>query len=824
MAKNKRIRPTPPDESYNLGPFSMTRYGRYVQFQNNMSDSQMDVFQKRLADLHEHVVAEINKVVAEIVSVATSYDPVELLTRGFHRIIQENLDNKEPESSKAEGALRLVDYVQCIIVSNPPTLPYQKLTDDAFARLDDLVQSLFEKLQTQFVLTEYAHGKTSGLVEDADRDSFIVHAQLHWCYVRGKRYQVHEIPLLKLLLLPHSDLFLRNLGIPADRIIDNLDRILKSLTFGPFQSVSAMNEFQAKSLAEIDRRVRCDPSFERLMPPEQMKAVCDDNRWAAWAEQCLNNLFGDGLFAVDKYCDLPDTLLRELALAPGEDKAFSAAGEYAGWPFRNWPIFSHPFLSHKGNYYCFDLHSLFDNIYRNLYRSLIRLAADQSHTRQEWNNVQKVVTEALPLDLLLKLMPDATVYRGVYYRHAVGETSAKQWCEVDGIVVYLDSIFVVEVKAGSLTPTPPMQNAEEYLNSIGELVEKPAKQGCRFLSFLESLEQCDIFDEKHKKIASLKKDAFFQKVILAVTVDGFTQVSANVQELADVGLNLGDHPIWSISIDDLMVYSESFDNPLLFLHFVRMRMEAFKRHDMTALDELDHLGLYLEFNNYSSVVDDFSPKTNIMWNGYTDRIDELFYKKLGDPAQSTVLYQHMPTLLFEIVQLLGQSSAEDRSVAARKLLDAEERIRRQTEEGISNWMAGKPGLAGKGLLHMIGSCRFSILCNWNDLPSEERKKEAEWRTKAIMVKHSEQDRCLICLTYDRQHKLSNVSPRLFRSLDILPEEHTSLLGFAEQEGTRRVSKHVAEHGTIGRNEQCPCGSGLKYKKCCLRKKPTLVST
>jgi len=51
----------------------------------------------------------------------------------------------------------------------------------------------------------------------------------------------------------------------------------------------------------------------------------------------------------------------------------------------------------------------------------------------------------------------------------------------------------------------------------------------------------------------------------------------------------------------------------------------------------------------------------------------------------------------------------------------------------------------------------------------------------------------------------------------LTEEHTSLLEFAEQEGTRRVSKHVAEHGTIGRNELCPCGSGLKYKKCCLRK-------
>lgn len=27
--------------------------------------------------------------------------------------------------------------------------------------------------------------------------------------------------------------------------------------------------------------------------------------------------------------------------------------------------------------------------------------------------------------------------------------------------------------------------------------------------------------------------------------------------------------------------------------------------------------------------------------------------------------------------------------------------------------------------------------------------------------------------------------------------------------------------TVGRNDPCPCGSGLKYKKCCQNKKRTL---
>ena len=34
----------------------------------------------------------------------------------------------------------------------------------------------------------------------------------------------------------------------------------------------------------------------------------------------------------------------------------------------------------------------------------------------------------------------------------------------------------------------------------------------------------------------------------------------------------------------------------------------------------------------------------------------------------------------------------------------------------------------------------------------------------------------------------------------------------------RVSKQAVSEKTVGRNEPCPCGSGKKYKKCCMLKK------
>jgi uncharacterized protein YecA (UPF0149 family) len=34
------------------------------------------------------------------------------------------------------------------------------------------------------------------------------------------------------------------------------------------------------------------------------------------------------------------------------------------------------------------------------------------------------------------------------------------------------------------------------------------------------------------------------------------------------------------------------------------------------------------------------------------------------------------------------------------------------------------------------------------------------------------------------------------------------------QAAKRPEKAVADKGTPGRNDPCPCGSGKKYKKCC----------
>jgi len=102
------------------------------------------------------------------------------------------------------------------------------------------------------------------------------------------------------------------------------------------------------------------------------------------------------------------------------------------------------------------------------------------------------------------------------------------------------------------------------------------------------------------------------KPICAVTLDAFTELAAQVQHLKPLGIDVGTQPVWSFSIDDLRVYADVFDNPLVFLHFVEERMRAFTSPLIQTEDEIDHLGLYLKHNIYTQHAENLNVKGKLI--------------------------------------------------------------------------------------------------------------------------------------------------------------------------------------------------------------------
>lgn len=820
MAKKRKQKPIQPDEVYVRGPIRLARYGRHVVGESNWEEAEFAKMQENACATYPTVAAKIDQLVEDIESLVRDLPPEKLLHRAWgecavrHMKIEAEADMDHEDAT----ALRMIDYIQSLIASVTPSKKQRsEITEKEWQTLRSKIDSLFSTLNVEYHICRTARAAIEDASFDIDEQEFLFRAQLYWCNIRGDRYQVHEIEHLRDLFVDHSVVFEDLFGITAFQFVDELEKILQSLTFGLAETLEELHSFQQDSLAAVETKLstarhKTDVSLRTLL-----QEVISENQWQDRHERVMRRFFGTDLFDVCKVTSLPQKLIDELSWRPGQEPTFLAEGEFRGWPLRVWPVFMRPFICLGDRYYCFDLLSLFDNIYRVMQRAILRLKPDY---RQAWNRIQQKSSEELPFAYLQRILPGATVHRSVFYRWYPDSTkSKKDWCETDGLLIYDDHLFIVEVRAGAFTYTPPATDFDAYINSLKNLLLKPATQGQRFLDYLESAERVDIFDRYHNKIGELRQGHFRRITICPVTLDPFTELAAQVQRLRKIGIDVGNSPVWAISLDDLRVFADIFDNPLHFLHFVEQRMRAFKYNHLVVDDELDHVGLYLEHNNYSDHAAKIrgTSRAKMKFTGYRREIDKFFRDRLYDPATPCPLKQDTPSRILEIIDLLSEDARPGRSSLSAYILDLGSEARKSISDFIDIELDHQTVTRRPKSYSSHGGVAFTVFCYTKELWAHREPTQALDHARAVLLVNNDTRRLLLELGYTKEKTLADVRWRWITRREI-PQEHLPrLMRETEQLRKSRVAnaRAGAKRGKIGRNMPCPCGSGKKYKRCCL---------
>lgn len=813
--RNKR-KTVKPDDYFSYGPVEIARFGNFNVFRSNFTPEQFNEMQAKLVERFPRVCQEIDDKISAIVREVKKFPPTELLKRAHWEMAGKHLNIRSEIDIDQEAALslRMVDYIQSIIASVSALQgDSEELTEQKWNDLKELVGELFNQLNLEYQMCRTAFSRSQHPDFDIEFEEYYTKAQIYWCNVRGQRYLYHEKSHFQDLLLPHSDVFHELFGLTAEQLIDEIANIQHALTRGMIDAAIELKEFQRVTLDDLKAKI---PSTEKLTEnslPDLMAEVIKENSWVEWQNNIFGRFFGLDLFDIEKTTNLPTNLLDELSWQQGQDVEFFSEGENRGWPLRIWPTFKRPFIKLNDHYYCFELYSLLDNLYRVLQRSIFRI---KPNYRGEWNDKQKEISEQLPFKYFIKLMPNANVYKSVYYRWHTTSQGKKQWCEADGLIISDDHLFVIEVKAGAFTYTSPANDFPAYIESLKNLVFKPAEQGNRFLEYLESDEKIDLFDGDHNKIGEISRKDFEHKHICAITLDPFTELASQIQHLKQIGVDVGVNPVWAISVDDLRVYSEIFDNSLVFLHFVEQRMRAFQSSLIKTEDELDHLGLYLKHNVYTQYVKEFDSDKPIMWHGYRSGIDHFFTEKLYDPHLLSPLKQDMPARLKEIVDFLNANNIQGRRKVSSLLLNCGGTWRDNITSGIDNILIQQEKVREPKPLSTYGGINISLFC-WQEGIVERNEKLALEHSKAAMLIANDKERLLLEICFNNARLINNVDFQFIQRESIGKDELQKLEAFAETLRKRRIERVQKEEGKISRNAPCPCGSGKKYKKCCLRK-------
>ncbi len=814
--KKKKIKA---DDQFVAGNVQFARFGRFVRMKNVGDQASNEKWKRDLVRRLPRIEQKVTGHFSKAIKIIEGHSPLALLHRAYWEMVGQN--TVEPDKSSDEEAsilsIQLLEFIQNVVAASKEIAPEPpELDDESWRELTENFESGLNALIREFQLADLI-SRTDSLNEgEAGREHFRSQAMVHWTMVKGERYSYHEKQNLEDLLLGQDDVLNDALGVTSRTLVDGVWSIHQALTEGVFQACQELKDIEemcAPLLQEKIEQLNEEISTEDCMQNMFLEVV-EEQGLTKRHEKAVSEFIGVGLFDVQQISEIPKSVLFKMSWELGEEVHFLAQGKKRGWPSKTTPISIRPFLKIEDRVYCFSVHGLFDHVYRAIQRLV---SGAGSEFGERWRVNQEQITEGLPVKYFEKLLPGCTVHTNVYYRWypKVGHEK-REWCELDSIVAFGDHLFLVEVKARAFSPRSPDDDFGSYLNSIERLALEPARQGNRFYDYLKSSESVELYDKAQKGIGRIKSGDYRHVTVCAVSIDPFTEITASLRKLSKFGLGDGSSlPVWAISLDDLRVCSDVFQNPLVFLHFIEKRMAAARSEHMELDDELDHVGLYFKVNDYALHHEELreSLDSEVQFTGYRKDIDEYFNALHLGEAQPSPFEQKLPLILRQVLDFCLEKANEKYVSLTSFLLDGAEEFRVQISDGVEVALTRQEQRRKIQLLATTGSVRLSIACwqPWLFPPDPDFLAD---HAKAEMILHKEKDRHILGIHFDQDRRIVDLDWSSVFSDEIGQESLPKYQSLAAAMRSRRL---LATQGSqqVGRNSPCPCGSGMKFKKCCL---------
>ena len=157
---------------------------------------------------------------------------------------------------------------------------------------------------------------------------------------------------------------------------------------------------------------------------------------------------------------------------------------------------------------------------------------------------------------------------------------------------------------------------------------------------------------------------------------------------------------------------------------------------------------------------------------------------------------------------------DGRAKMASYLLDLSGDGRDRISNFIDEELANQPIARRAKIFSTYGeNVNLTVFC-WRTGSVRRNAMEALENARAILLISKDTQKLLLELTFTENYMLEDVSWHWVELSGIPSEDLPKLRARAEQIRSDRVKKARLEKRKIGRNEQCPCGSGKKYKYCC----------
>lgn len=767
-------------------------------------------------ELSTSSLKHMEETAAKMRNLIVSMPPRDLLGYIYSQHLLKALGDQRQSASDDDGRGQkdvigesqfLLEYIHAVLASDaePETMAFDEGKCGELLILSEELR----KSALQFAMASAATTKNG--IFGPNTAEIEMRAKSSWVLLRGNRYQVLEGEFYRYVLKPHSDVLKEVYGVSSEEIAEGFQAMANATQSGQASAIALMHDqfAEVQALAD-DGKISLEEATESWLATNSEKAKA----FAAATDDLLRG----GIANVSRHTNLPSTLLSDLAYTRGEELEFFAAGDLSGTPFRTLPVRKKPLINLGGEYYAVDPCFTRDSGYRALLHNLLQRRPDYKKT---FETRQKKMSEGAFAELLQQQFAGARIFNEVYYRDPV----TKQWSENDTLILIDDVLLLVEAKAGAAaTIASPELDFGRHAQSVQDLVLKAFRQCERFFEYLATAEEVSLYqliDGKYKECARIKSSDYRVMLPVGLTVESFSPFSAYCKDLPEVTLILGRHAFISLSIDDLFVLRRFLKTAGELCHYMEVRQAVAGMRRVHLFDELDHLGAYLKTNRFDLDLADQLRKEKasvVFWDGACDIVDQSFE---GEDWENRPLpSQPFPEELLRLISaidasraakwLLVESYIRNLGVEARNhLANSLSELRKSLSQHPSRYFT----LLGEGeaIFSWIQSC--DVATDWEEVNVKASAAALASKVRVMIGLYAEIDskgeyQCAQFFSVHIPSGRSVANARIYEEAErmALPMRRIRV-------DKKEIAKPTARTAKPGRNEPCPCGSGIKFKRC-----------
>lgn len=260
-------------------------------------------------------------------------------------------------------------------------------------------------------------------------------------------------------------------------------------------------------------------------------------------------------------------------------------------------------------------------------------------------------------------------------------------------------------------------------------------------------------------------------------------------------------------LNDLRVISEISESPSEFLVYLQRRIRANDYPQFDSSDELDFYmyylrdGLYFEDDRLRGL-DHFNP------HGYTEDLDRWYDHKAGRVSSGNKPRLEIPQEFQAVIRRMERSGKPGFSKATTALLDFDVTTMQMILDQVNQASLLRAEDGKERELTMM--LRHSELGLTIYFPTDRASTSRAKRYCELKMYQWKATRWLLLMVDDKRELGSGDFKEFRKEWKFDPRMEAELNRYR----IARLEQHRATGLKLGRNDPCPCNSGLKFKRCC----------